>query len=110
MTSLGEVIRRIRAENSEVLATPHPRPLYLATVPDPVFGFFHPAADGAGGETAVLLCPPFGWDDVASYRTRLIWSERRAAYGHPTLRIDLPGAGDSAGSPRDPDRMGAWTS
>ena len=73
-----------------------------------MFGFFHPAADGGECETAVLLCPPFGWDDVCSYRSRLRWAEDLAARGHPTLRIDLPGAGDSAGSPYDPDRLTAW--
>lgn len=92
-----------------MLATPPPRPLYLGTAPDPLFGFFHSAAPGSERETAVLLCPPFGWDDVASYRTRLIWSELLALAGHATLRIDLPGAGDSAGSPHDPDRVEAWT-
>jgi dienelactone hydrolase len=91
-----------------VLATPQSRPLYLGTAPDPVFGFFHPAMPGEERETAVLLSPPFGWDDVCSYRSRLRWAEDLASRGHPALRIDLPGAGDSAGSPLDPGRLTAW--
>jgi pimeloyl-ACP methyl ester carboxylesterase len=81
------------------------RPVYLETVPDSVFGFFHPAE---GHETGVLLLPPFGWDEVCSYRSRRLWAERLAGDGHPVLRMDLPGAGDSAGSPRDPGRVAAW--
>ena len=77
------------------------RPVYLATAPDPVFGYFHPAG---GGRTAVLICSPFGWDETASYRVRYRWAEHLAAAGHPVLRIDLPGVGDSAGSPRGPTR------
>jgi pimeloyl-ACP methyl ester carboxylesterase len=93
-----------------VLATPPARALYLNTEPDPVLGFFHAAAVGEERrETAVLVCGPFGWDDVCSYRGRMRWAEQLAADGHPALRIDLPGTGDSGGSPRDPGRVGAWT-
>jgi alpha-beta hydrolase superfamily lysophospholipase len=56
-----------------------------------------------------LLCPPLGWDDVASYRVRFTWAEALAARGHTTLRFDLPGTGDSPGSPDDPRRLEAWT-
>ncbi len=90
---------------------PSSHPIYLETPPDSVFGFFHPPAASTelGEGSAVLLCPPFGWDDIVSYRSRRYWAQVLAAEGHATLRIDLPGAGDSAGSPRDPDRLGAWT-
>ena len=67
------------------------------------------AADGRGSKTAVLICPPWGWDEVASYRSRRAWAEHLAERGHPTLRIDFPGSGDSAGSPADPGRVEAWT-
>lgn len=84
---------------------PSARPLYLAVEPDPVFAFFHPAADPAG--VAVLLCSPWGWDDVASYRARRSWAEQLAAAGYPTLRFDFPGTGDSGGSASDPGRVQA---
>ncbi len=57
----------------------------------------------------MLLCPPFGWDDVCSYRSRYAWSQALAEAGHPTVRIDLPGTGDTDGSPRTPGRLDAWT-
>src|SRR4051794_9531430 len=81
------------------------RPVYLATTPDAVFGYFHPAERA---DTAVLICSPFGWDETASYRVRYRWAEQLAAAGYPALRIDLPGVGDSAGSPRDAARLDAW--
>jgi hypothetical protein len=88
---------------------PLARPLYLTlTGEDPVFAFFHPAADGVGSQSAVLMCPPFGWEECCSYRSRRHWAEQLAEAGHPTLRIDLPGAGDSGGSPRDAERVAAW--
>jgi alpha-beta hydrolase superfamily lysophospholipase len=90
---------------------PAPRALYLkAPGADEAstFAILHPAA-GAQRPTAVLLCPPFGWEDMCSYRVRREWAEQLARAGHTTLRIDLPGSGDSAGSPRDPGRLEAWT-
>ncbi|HXB66348.1 MAG TPA: alpha/beta fold hydrolase [Solirubrobacteraceae bacterium] len=59
--------------------------------------------------TAILLCPPFGWEDMCSYRIRRQWAEQLARDGHTTLRIDLPGSGDSAGAPGDPGQLDAWT-
>ena len=77
---------------------------------EPVFGQMHMPAEREQHETAVLLSPPFGWDEICSYRSRRAWAQQLAAAGHPTLRIDLPSAGDSGGSPNDSGRLDAWTS
>jgi alpha-beta hydrolase superfamily lysophospholipase len=83
-------------------------PIYLDTAVDPVFGLFHaPAGDALAG-TPVLICAPWGWDEVASYRSRKGWAERLAAAGHPTLRFDLPATGNSGGLPADPARLESW--
>lgn len=89
-------------------SVPPARPLWLEVEPDAVFGTFHGASDGVVGATAVLILPPWGWDEITSYRARRAWAERLAADGHPTLRIDLPGTGDSGGTPADPGRVEAW--
>jgi alpha-beta hydrolase superfamily lysophospholipase len=86
-------------------------PLYLDGDVEGVFALFNAARAGRTrkSETAVLICPPFGWDLLCSYRARRDWAEHLAARGHPTMRIDLPGTGDSAGLPSDPARLDAWT-
>jgi alpha-beta hydrolase superfamily lysophospholipase len=83
-------------------------PLYLNDGRDPVFGIFHAPAQGAQGDTAVLICPPFGWDETCSYRSRRDWARRLADEGLPCLRVDLPGTGDSGGSPHDQQRLATW--
>ncbi len=83
-------------------------PLYLDVAPDAVFAFFHAPAAGTTSDTAVLICPPWGWDEIASYRARGAWGAYLADRGHPTLRIDLPGCGDSAGDPGEPELVAAW--
>lgn len=85
-----------------------PRALYLPSGTDTVFGLLHTPAADARRDTAVLVCPPFGWEDVCSYRSRRDWAEQLAQAGYPTLRIDLPGTGDSSGSFDDRGLLAAW--
>jgi pimeloyl-ACP methyl ester carboxylesterase len=87
---------------------PGARALYLQNGEDPIFAIFHEPPPEIERGSAVLICPPFGWEDVCSYRSRRDWAEQLALAGHPTLRIDFPGTGDSAGSPRDPHRLRTW--
>ena len=103
----------------ESMSTSFEHPVYLAVKPDPVLAVLHPASHGGalsgmpardeGALTGILICPPFGWEDVCSYRARREWAQALAGAGHSVVRIEFPGAGDSAGSPRDPKRLEAWT-
>jgi dienelactone hydrolase len=81
--------------------------LYLPCDHGPVFVDLHRPATGAA-QTAVMFCPPFGWEEVCSYRSLRFWATRLAAAGYPALRVTLPGTGDSAGGPQDPGLIGQW--
>ena len=89
-------------------ASPSPQPMYLQVAGTQVFAVLHRVA-GTPRDTAVLLCPPFGWEDMLTYRVRRQWAEHLARAGFPTLRIDFPGSGDSTGVPSDPGQLDAWT-
>lgn len=80
---------------------------YLDLHGEPVLALYDPPA-ALPARVAVLICPPWGWDEVASYRSRRGWAESLAAAGHPTLRIDLPGTGDSGGGPGSGGLLGRW--
>jgi alpha-beta hydrolase superfamily lysophospholipase len=88
---------------------PLPKELYLHHAGDPVYAVYHAPVPGHVRDTAVVLCPPFGWDEVSSYRSRREWGQHLAQAGYPTLRLSLPSTGDSGGAPRDPERLPAWT-
>jgi len=82
--------------------------LYVDVDGTPAFCVLH-RAEGEARDTAVLFVPPFGWEEVCSYRILREWAGRLAAAGFPVLRLTLPGCGDSGGDPRDPGRLDAWT-
>lgn len=69
---------------------------------------WHPPAAGSARDTAVILCPPFGWDEVCSYRSRRDWAQELATAGYSTLRISFPATGDSSGDPLQTGRLEAW--
>ncbi|ASV99614.1 alpha/beta fold hydrolase [Paraburkholderia aromaticivorans] len=71
---------------------------------DGQFGWLHPAS----GPDGVVLCSPFGYDALCTYRGMRRLAERLAARGMPVLRFDYPGTGDSAGEASEPGRWRAW--
>jgi pimeloyl-ACP methyl ester carboxylesterase len=84
------------------------RPAYLHGRHEPFAVMFHPAAE-PHTDIGVIICPPFGWEEMSSYRPRRAWAQALSKQGIATLRIDLPGTGDSGGYPTDEDRLDAWT-
>jgi dienelactone hydrolase len=87
---------------------PSPRPFWIERDPDPFFAVFHAPDPDAERRSPVLIVPPWGWHEVASYRSRRTWANHLAERGHPTLRIDLPATGDSGGSAERPELANAW--
>jgi pimeloyl-ACP methyl ester carboxylesterase len=83
------------------------KPFFLGSGGGAIAAIFQPAT-AAPTDTAVLIVPPFGWDDQTSYRPRRNWSSALASKGFASLRIDLPGTGDSSGSPRDTGLVDSW--
>lgn len=60
------------------------------------------------GNAGVLMVPPFGWEDVCSYRPLRFLAKSLATSGVPVLRFDLPGTGDSSGNALDSGLFEAW--
>ena len=87
---------------------PPPEPLYLQCEPDPVFMTLHLPRPEAARGTGVLMCPPFGWEEICAYRSLRAWAPRLAGDGYAALRLSLPATGDSGGDPRSPHLLDAW--
>lgn len=74
-----------------------------------LLGLFHPAADGAPADRAVLLCNPFGQEAVRGHRLYRVLAERLANAGVPVMRFDYYGTGDSLGED-DAGDLDGWVS
>jgi len=85
------------------------RPTYLDDDRDPVFAIVHEPARARRESVAVVICAPFGWDELATHRSLRACAGMLADAGHAVVRFDLPGSGDSGGSPRDDDLLDRWT-
>ncbi len=88
---------------------PDERTLYLHADDEAVCVVLHRPAPDVARDTGVILCPPFGFDEVCSYRPRREWAQRLAEAGYAALRVSYPSTGDSGGDPDDPGRLNAWT-
>lgn len=58
-------------------------------------GWLHPA----GGPVGVVLCSPWGFEELCLRRAWRMLADALAAKGFPTLRFDYPGAADSLDRP-----------
>ena len=67
-------------------------------------GFFHPA----GGSTGVVLCSPWGFEDLVMRKSWRLLAEAIAAAGYPCLRFDYPGTGDSLGRSTAIEAVAPW--
>ncbi len=67
-------------------------------------GFFHPA----GGSTGVVLCSPWGFEDLVMRKSWRLLAEAIAAAGYPCLRFDYPGTGDSLGRATEIETVAPW--
>ena len=68
----------------------------------------HTSIPERSGRLGVIMMPPFGWEDVSSYRPLRFLAIQLAENGIPALRYDLPGTGDSSGGAWDDGLVAAW--
>src|ERR1700733_7031844 len=74
--------RKARSMQNTVMSQSPPllQPFYICQQDEPFFATLHDA-HGPARDVAVVMCPPFGWEDMCSYRGRLEWASSLAAEG-----------------------------
>jgi pimeloyl-ACP methyl ester carboxylesterase len=71
-------------------------PLFFERGDVRLFGFLHSPAE-PHGRAAFVMSHPFGEEKLWSHRVFVSFARALASKGHPVLRFDYSGAGDSAG-------------
>lgn len=85
-----------------------PQALYFGPAGEPLFGWLHrPSSDGAS-DVGLVICNPFGFEEVCAHRSLKSLATATAAAGIPTLRFDYAGCGNSHGDDFQPQRLQAW--
>lgn len=68
-------------------------------------GYFHPGTRSVG----VVLCAPWGYEDLLMRKSWRLLAEAIAGAGFPCLRFDYPGTGNSTGVMREITDVAQWT-
>ncbi|MET0334239.1 MAG: alpha/beta fold hydrolase [Rhizobacter sp.] len=87
---------------------PQPQACYLGPAGEKVFAWFHAPADESAPGVGVVICNPFGFEEVCAHRSLRHLAAALAAAGLPVMRFDYAGCGDSEGDDFQPGRMAAW--
>lgn len=82
-------------------------PRHFGTPESPLFGCYH-APQATPRQCAVLLCNPFGQEQVRAHRAFGLLANRLARLGFGALRFDYHGCGDSSGESDEGD-VTRWT-
>lgn len=85
-----------------------PRPFYFGPEGAELFGWLHPPAAAERQGLGLLICNPFGFEEVCAHRSLRHIAAAAGAAGFPCLRYDHAGGGDSQGDEFDPDMPSRW--
>lgn len=88
---------------------PQPQPLYFGAEGPRLFGWLHHPAAGSLAGVGLVICNPFGFEEVCAHRSLRHIARAAADAGIPSLRFDYEGCGNSAGDEFAADTLGRWT-
>ena len=90
------------------MMAPRAQPMYFGPPGEGLFGWLHRASEGSASGLALLVCNPFGFEEVCAHRSLRQLAMATAAAGVPTLRFDYAGCGNSEGDEFEPQCWARW--
>lgn len=83
--------------------------LYFDSGDHQLFGWLHRPPAGEVRGVGVVICNPFGYEEICSHRSVRTFAEAVAEQGIPALRFDYLGTGDSADIEPTADQVQVWS-
>lgn len=83
-------------------------PLFFGRPEAPLFGWMHSPEPAHALGLGMLICNPFGFEEVCAHRSVGRLAQSAAEAGVATLRFDYAGCGNSSGEEFDPDTLARW--
>ena len=87
------------------MTPPDPRAVYFGAG---LFGWLHQPAANVPIDMGLVICNPFGFEEVCGHASLRHLAIAASAAGIPTLRFDYAGCGNSAGDEFRADTLGCW--
>ena len=72
-----------------------------------LFGIYHPPAAEVDRPVGLVLCHPWGQEQIRAHRALMQLAKQLSQSGHHVLRFDCTGCGDSDGAVED-GRVEVW--
>lgn len=85
-----------------------PSPFFFGPAEARLFGWLHLPPATASGAIGLVICNPFGFEEVCAHRSLAHLAREAATAGVPTLRFDYAGCGNSSGDEFDADTWARW--
>lgn len=83
------------------------QPVFFGPDSMPLFGWLH-GLEGAHQDVGIVLCSPWGREEVSAHQSLRQWALQLAQAGWPCIRFDYAGEGDSAGDALRDGSVDAW--
>jgi alpha-beta hydrolase superfamily lysophospholipase len=93
---------------SQDTAASFSQPIYFGSAESPLLGWVHIPSSPRDPCVGLVLCSPFGYEEVSAHRALRSLATDVANAGMPVLRYDHAGTGDSAGDAFCPELPRAW--
>jgi pimeloyl-ACP methyl ester carboxylesterase len=85
-----------------------PEPFFFGSSEAPLLGWLHAASNTQEANIGVIICNPFGYEEVCAHRSIIEIAKAASENGFPALRFDYLGCGDSAGDAFVPLQLDRW--
>lgn len=86
-----------------------PKPMFFGPENDSLFGWYHAAAQTNPHDFGIVICNPFGFEEVSAHKSLRAIATETSKSGMPTFRFDYYGCGNSSGDEFDPRTVRRWT-